>query len=543
MDSGIVRRAALRAALAAGAGMTALGACTLAAAPAAAYAERSPVPYLPAADAPVEYRTPGGRYFGQTGFAVVDEAGGPQFWAGMRHLGGVPVLGYPISRPFQAQDGLRYQAFQRGVLQWRPNTGSGSGTGSGETWLANVMDWLHNAGHDDWLLSLGVPRQADDDGSLQDFAQIQATRLRWLTNAPIKRYFAQAGGDVASMARGVAVFGLPTSLPEPHGPFIAQRFQRGVLQYWTEAIPGLPVRGTVVGALAGDLARQAGLFPASATAAPTPPIPAIIGHVALSRSSIAQGQTVVVRLWAPLARRVTGTIGNNPLLLTQRGNWWVSIGGVERLAVVGSLPLHLAAEDQNGVQHAGPELVEHVEVYSGDYPVERLWMGQAQLALLTPQTIAHETALLADVTTRLTPQRLWSGAFQRPLSAPVTSPFGARRSINGGPARTAHSGVDYGAATGTPVRAGATGRVALAEALTIRGNAIYLDHGLGVYSGYLHLAQLQARVGEPVERGQVIGLVGATGFANGPHLHWEVRVGGVNIAPAEWIVPGAIHDL
>ena len=191
MYSGIGRRTALRAALAA-AGTTALGARTLAAAPASEYAERSWPSYLPAADAPVEYRTPGGRYFGQTGFAVVDEAGGPQFWAGMRHLGGVRILGYPISRPYLAPDGLQYQAFQRGVLQWRPDIG--------EAWLANVMDWLHDAGHDDWLLSLGVPRQRNDDGSLQDFAQIKAARLRWLTNAPIKRYFMQAGPRILAPA-------------------------------------------------------------------------------------------------------------------------------------------------------------------------------------------------------------------------------------------------------------------------------------------------------------------------------------------------------
>ena len=538
MYSGIGRRTALRAALVA-AGATTLGARSLAAAPATEHAERYWPSSLPAADAPAEYRTPGGHYFGRTGFAVVDAAGGPQFWAGMRHIGGVQVLGYPISRPYLAPDGLQYQAFQRGVLQWRPDVGA--------AWLANVMDWLHDAGHDDWLLSLGVPRQRNDDGSLTDFAQVKAARLRWLTNAPIKRYFMQAGAahpsPIDSTERGIAVYGLPTSLPEKHGPFIAQRFQRGVLQYWTEAIPGLPLKGTVVGALAGDLARQAGIFPDSATAAAAPATPAVIGHVALSRSSIAQGQTLVVRLWAPLARRIAGTIGNNPLLLIQRGNWWVSIGGVERQEAVGALPLRLVAEDQHGVLHAGPELVEHVGVSSGDYPLERLWMGLAQLALLTPETIARENALLAQVTTRLTPQRLWSGAFQRPVNAPITSPFGARRSINGGPPDTAHSGVDYGAAAGTPVPACATGRVALVDKLTIRGNAVYLDHGLGVYSGYLHLSQLHVRVGEPVERGQVVGQVGATGFANGPHLHWEVRVGGVNVAPAEWIVPGAMHEL
>ena len=221
MGRGILRRAALRTALAAGAGTTALGA--LAVVPAAAHA----APSLPAADVPMEYRTPGGRYFGQTGFAVLDEAGGPQFWAGMRHLGGIQVLGYPISRPYLAPDGLRYQAFQRGVLQWRPD--------SGETWLANVMDWLHNAGHDDWLLSLGVPRQRADDGSLHDFAQIKAARLGWLTNALIKRHFMQAGAAQPS----------PQRQPGPRGSRLwAAHLAAGAAR--PLYCPTLPTRGTPV---------------------------------------------------------------------------------------------------------------------------------------------------------------------------------------------------------------------------------------------------------------------------------------------------------
>ncbi|MAG36280.1 MAG: hypothetical protein CL878_08555, partial [Dehalococcoidia bacterium] len=343
--------------------------------------------------------------------------------------------------------------------------------------------------------------------------------------------------------RGVAIFGLPTSQPEPHGPFIAQRFQRGVLQYWTESLPGMPESGSVVGALAGELAQRAGLLPADAVSAQMPPLPAAIGHVALSRQRIAQGQTVVIRLWAPLASQVTGAIGSNPLLLVQRGSWWVGLGGVERMAVLGSLPIRLDAADVDDLQSDDTDLTEQVEVRSAGYPVERIWMAQGQLSLLTPRAIQHETSLLASVTTRLTSRRLWTGPFQRPLTARVTSPFGARRSVNGGPPTSAHSGVDYGAPAGTPVRACATGRVGLVDGLTIRGNAVYLDHGLGVYSGYLHLSQMHVRIGEIVERGQVIGRVGATGFANGPHLHWEVRVGGVNVAPAEWIEPGAMHDL
>jgi murein DD-endopeptidase MepM/ murein hydrolase activator NlpD len=70
--------------------------------------------------------------------------------------------------------------------------------------------------------------------------------------------------------------------------------------------------------------------------------------------------------------------------------------------------------------------------------------------------------------------------------------------------------------------------------LTVRGNATYIDHGWGVYTGYLHQSQLLVQAGDRVETGQLIGMVGNTGRATGPHLHWEVWVGGVPVQPLEW---------
>lgn len=97
-----------------------------------------------------------------------------------------------------------------------------------------------------------------------------------------------------------------------------------------------------------------------------------------------------------------------------------------------------------------------------------------------------------------------------------------------------HTGLDfYG--QNVPIYAPADGIVVFADALTVRGNATYIDHGWGVFSGYLHQSEMYVQAGDRVERGQVIGQVGATGRVTGPHLHWEIWVGGVPVEPLDWV--------
>jgi murein DD-endopeptidase MepM/ murein hydrolase activator NlpD len=128
------------------------------------------------------------------------------------------------------------------------------------------------------------------------------------------------------------------------------------------------------------------------------------------------------------------------------------------------------------------------------------------------------------------PQRLWDEPFQRPLNGLVTSPYGTQRLLNG-KVKSYHSGVDFRAATGTPVYAANTGIVGLAKNLFYSGNIVILDHGSGLFTTYAHLSRIDVAPGRLVEKGQVIGLAGATGRVNGPHLHWGVKVNGVNANP------------
>lgn len=125
----------------------------------------------------------------------------------------------------------------------------------------------------------------------------------------------------------------------------------------------------------------------------------------------------------------------------------------------------------------------------------------------------------------------WRGTFLLPAEGPLFDNYGERRSYSGVVAAGFHYGTDIGAPQGTPVVATNSGRVILARALVTRGNAVIIDHGFGVYSGYWHLADITVSEGQDVTRGQLIGHVGATGLATGPHLHWEVRIGRVTVDP------------
>jgi len=142
---------------------------------------------------------------------------------------------------------------------------------------------------------------------------------------------------------------------------------------------------------------------------------------------------------------------------------------------------------------------------------------------------------LRDIFGRVTPERLWGGKFRIPLDGVTTgSNFGRRRILNGNPG-SPHGGVDLPGATGTPVHAAQRGRVVLAEELFFAGNTVVVDHGLGIYTFYGHLSEIDAKVGDDLEAGTVLGKVGATGRVTGPHLHWGLTVERARVNPLQLV--------
>lgn len=158
---------------------------------------------------------------------------------------------------------------------------------------------------------------------------------------------------------------------------------------------------------------------------------------------------------------------------------------------------------------------------------------------VTEARIDSENALARDVGHRSqdTP-KLWTLPFLRPRQARVTSRFGSGRVFNGR-VSSSHLGIDYRGALGDPIYAANRGVVALVASFFLAGNVVYIDHGDGIVTGYFHMSQPEVAVGDTVERGQEIGLVGATGRVTGPHLHWSARFGAWTIDPADLLSLGA----
>jgi murein DD-endopeptidase MepM/ murein hydrolase activator NlpD len=139
-------------------------------------------------------------------------------------------------------------------------------------------------------------------------------------------------------------------------------------------------------------------------------------------------------------------------------------------------------------------------------------------------------------------ERLWKGDFQLPMTSDITSPFGNKRVFNG-QLKSYHNGVDFRARTPKPVFASNTGVVKLAESLFYSGNAVLIDHGTGIFTIYAHLSRIDVTPGQHIEKGQRLGLTGATGRVSGPHLHWGVKVKGVAVNPIQLIkIISSLHQ-
>jgi murein DD-endopeptidase MepM/ murein hydrolase activator NlpD len=175
-------------------------------------------------------------------------------------------------------------------------------------------------------------------------------------------------------------------------------------------------------------------------------------------------------------------------------------------------------------------------VTAGSFPRYNIVVPASRQKLLEPVLVETERQGVNEAFSRVTGEKQWEGAFDLPLTGEFrdNAPFGQRRSYSGGPFNSYHTGHDFGADKGEPVVAPAAGTVVMAEPLKVRGKVVIMDHGLGVLSGFWHLSQIDVTVGQHVDRGEVVGLVGNSGVSTGPHLHWEMRVRGIPVDPLQW---------
>lgn len=145
------------------------------------------------------------------------------------------------------------------------------------------------------------------------------------------------------------------------------------------------------------------------------------------------------------------------------------------------------------------------------------------------EQIKREADLLNSIW-EIDSERLWEGGFVLPLENPLSTPFGTKRIINK-ETISIHRGLDMKGAEGEKIHASNNGRVVLTEELFFGGNTVILDHGLGIFTVYMHMSRFNVSSGDLVSKNDVLGFVGSTGRSSGPHLHFGVKVSGINTNP------------
>lgn len=264
-------------------------------------------------------------------------------------------------------------------------------------------------------------------------------------------------------------------------------------------------------------------------------LPAEISKVSYSPDTFVQGNTMVIQLHAPQDTELQGVLGDYPLHFFNNGETsYVALQGLHAREDLGLKPLSLSGTLPDGTPFAHLQMVR---VLSGNYPFEDILNVPTETVGL--DRTEEEAIRLETLASEVTSNRIWRGQFVSPVQPEYSecwwSFFGNRRSFNGSGYLYFHSGLDFCSNLGDSIFAAAPGSVVFTGDLPIHGGTTMIDHGWGVYTLYSHQSEILIREGESVSPGDLIGRIGSTGRSSGPHLHWEVWVGGVQVDPLDWL--------
>src|SRR6188768_3846623 len=211
---------------------------------------------------------------------------------------------------------------------------------------------------------------------------------------------------------------------------------------------------------------------------------------------------------------------------------WVAVIGVDLDVKAGSYPTTIRVTKKGASGDVTERRTLTIVVKAVKYPTTQLKVAD-EFVDLSPENAERairEQKELEGIHGTISREMYWKDSFVLPIAGESGTNFGHRRVFNG-QSRAPHAGADLRSATGTPIHATNRGRVVLAKNLFFTGNTVIVDHGLGIYSLYAHLSQIDVDVGSMIERNQVLGLSGATGRVTGPHLHWGIKVQNARVDP------------
>lgn len=211
------------------------------------------------------------------------------------------------------------------------------------------------------------------------------------------------------------------------------------------------------------------------------------------------------------------------------GRKWVALVGIDLDTKPGRYSIRISATGREGSVAA---VDDTLAIAAKEFPTRKLTVDEKYVSPPADvlARIEKERERVNGIFAHASPDRIWQGQFINPVPGKVISAFG-KRSMYNGRLRSSHTGVDFRGAVGTPIRAPNAGIVVLAEDLYYSGKTVILDHGQGLYSYLGHMSAFSVKEGDRVEKGDLVGKVGATGRVTGPHLHWTIRLAGSRIDP------------
>jgi murein DD-endopeptidase MepM/ murein hydrolase activator NlpD len=218
--------------------------------------------------------------------------------------------------------------------------------------------------------------------------------------------------------------------------------------------------------------------------------------------------------------------GKPVLVIHEDGQRWIAIVGIPLSSKPGNQQIKVNDSQTLSFQVAGKHYVE-----------QRITLKNQQQVNPNAKNLARIERELAEQTRayqQFSPRQPSNLLFDKPVNGPLSSPFGLRRFFNG-EERNPHSGLDFAANRGTPIKTPAAGTVILTGDYFFNGKTVFVDHGQGLISMFCHLSEIGVKVGDQLPRGGVLGKVGATGRATGPHLHWNVSLNDARVDPAIFI--------
>lgn len=261
----------------------------------------------------------------------------------------------------------------------------------------------------------------------------------------------------------------------------------------------------------------------------------LLHAAALPHADAAPGGVAVVPLETGATEAPRAYFNEQRVMVLKNEQQWLAVVGVPLDTAPGTYTLQIKTGDK---QQTAQDFVIHDK----EYATQRITIKDKRKVEPTAEDlkrIDRESRIIKAAFEAWHEQADVPLQFDLPAEGPLSSPFGLRRVFNG-QARNPHSGLDIAAAAGSPIRAPAPGRVAAVGNYFFDGNTVLIDHGQGLVTMYCHMKKIMVKKGQTLARGEVIGFVGQTGRATGPHLHWGVSLNNARVDPTLFLSPDTL---